>query len=108
MDDLEKIIAMTVRMTIKELKRNGMLKDRYTILLKETEPILREYFIKKNNKEIESFLINHSDDPYIDILYLHYRDGITIEKIAGYMDKDESTIKRNKKRLIMSIYELLN
>lgn len=108
MDNVEKIISMTVAATISELKRNGMLRDRYSVLLKDTEPVLREYFAKKNNKEIESFLITHSDDPYIDILYLHYRDNVTIERIAECLEKDVSTIKRNKKRLIMSIYDLIN
>jgi len=94
-------------MTIKELKRQGMIKANYVTVLKEVEPVLREYFRTKGNKQIEYFLRDRSDDTYIDILYLHYRDNITIERIAEVLEKDVSTIKRNKKRLIMSIYELL-
>lgn len=105
MDNVE--VQMIVRMTIKELKRQGMIKANYVTVLKEVEPVLREYFRKKENKKIEFFLRDRSDDTYIDILYLHYRDNITIERIAEVLEKDVSTIKRNKKRLIMSIYELL-
>ena len=105
MDNVE--VQMIVRMTIKELKRQGMIKANYVTVLKEVEPVLREYFRKKENKKIEYFLRDRSDDTYIDILYLHYRDNITIERIAEVLEKDVSTIKRNKKRLIMSIYELL-
>lgn len=100
-------IQSIVIMTIRELKRQGMIKDRYVIILKEVEPVIREYFEKKNNKELEYFLIDHSDDPYIDIIYLHYRDGVTIEKIAECLGKDVSTIKRNKKRLLVNIYDTL-
>lgn len=96
-----------ILMTISELKRQGMLKDRYVVILKEVEPVLKSFFKKKNNKELERFLIDHSDDPYIDIIYLQYRDGITMERIAEAMEKDVSTIKRNKKRLIMNIYRIL-
>ena len=96
-----------VRMTISELKKQGMLKDRYTVILKEIEPVIKRYFQKKNNKKMEYFLIQNSDDPYIDIIYLHYRDNATIERIADCMEKDISTIKRNKKRLIMSLYKEL-
>lgn len=105
MDNVE--VQRIVRMTIKELKRQGMIKANYVTVLKEVEPVLREYFRTKGNKQIEYFLRDRSDDTYIDILYLHYRDNITIERIAEVLEKDVSTIKRNKKRLIMSIYELL-
>ena len=102
----EEVQAIVV-MTITELKRQGMLKDRYSVILKETEPVIKDYFRKRNNKELEGFLIDYSNDQYIDIIYLHYRDGITIERIAELLDKDASTIKRNKKRLIMAIYNTL-
>lgn len=103
-EEIQNIIIMT----ISELKRQGMLRDEYTIILKETEPAIKEYFQKKNDKEIEFFLVEYSDDPYIDIIYLHYRDNITIERIAECMGKDVSTIKRNKKRLIKVLYNRLN
>lgn len=101
-------IQNIITMTINELRRQGMLKDDYTVILRETEPVLKEYFKKKNNKAIEYFLIEYSDDPYIDIIYLHYRDSITIERIAECLYKDTSTIKRNKKRLIKAIHSRLD
>ena len=103
-EEIQSIVAMT----ISELMRQGMLKDEYTVILKEVEPVIKEYFQKKNNKAVEYFLIEYSDDPYIDIIYLHYRDNVTIERIAECMGKDTSTIKRNKKRLIKAIYNRIN
>ena len=100
-------VQSIILMTIQELKRQGMLKDRYNLILKDTEPAVKEYFLNKENKKIGLFLRDFSDDPYIDIMYLYYRDGITLEKIAAMLDKDVSTIKRNKKRLLTELYELL-
>ena len=96
-----------ILMTLQELRRQDMLKDRYSVVIKNIDPILKEYFFKKNNKKIEYFLRTHSDDPYIDVIYLHYRDSMTLERIASILDKDTSTVKRNKKRLIMELYDIL-
>lgn len=100
-------IQSIVIMTVQELKRQGLLKDTYGVILREFEPVIREYFTKKKSKNIEKVLHSYSDDPYIDIIYLHYRDSLTLEKIAHVMDRDISTIKRNKKRLILGMYELM-
>ena len=100
-------VQAIVYMTIQEFKRQGLLKDRYSLILKDVEPVIREHFFTENNVKIQNFLIDFAYDPYIDIIYLHYRDNLTIERIASVMDKDVSTIKRNKKRLISKIYELL-
>ena len=53
------------------------------------------------------YLTTFMDDEYIDIIYAIYRDGNTQEWLAEYLGVDVSTIKRNKKRLITKIYELL-
>lgn len=100
-------VQAIVNMTIQEFKRQGLLKDRYSIILREVEPVIKDYFFKKNNSIIQRFLIDLSNNEYIDIIYLHYRDELTIMEIAGIMGKDESTIKRNKKKLIMEIYNRL-
>lgn len=99
-------VQIIVMQTIKELRRQGLLKDDYSVMLKEIEPEIRLFFSKRQNEGIERFLYDYSEDPYIDIIYLHYRDNVTIERIAEVMDKDISTIKRNKKRLIKKMYDL--
>ena len=101
-------VQVIVMQTIKELRRKGLLRDDYGVILKEIEPELRQFFSNRQNKTIEQFLINYSDDHYIDIIYLHYRDSVTIERIAELLDKDVSTIKRNKKRLLTKMYEVLD
>lgn len=100
-------VQSIVLATIAELRRQGMLRDEYEAIRKTSEPLIRQFFLKKNNEKIKKFLIEYSDDPYIDIIYLHYRDNATLEKIAEWMEKDVSTVKRNKKRLLMLLYDFL-
>ena len=101
-------IREIVRLTINELAKRKMLKlENYNSMLYAVEPKLKEFFKNKKDKKVRQILSQLSDDPYIDVIYLQYRDNKTLDKIAEYMEKDVSTIKRNKKRLIMSIYEML-
>ena len=100
-------IREIVRMTIDELDQRNMLKDPYQSILRVVDERLNRYFNGSDDAGISSALRQLSDDPYIDLIYLQYRDKRTIEAIADYYEKDTSTIKRNKKRLIKSIYEII-
>lgn len=90
-------IREIVRLTIDELDQRRMLKDPYQEILKVVNRRLYKFFNGGKDSTLSSALRQLSDDPYIDIIYLHYRDGQTIERIAEYYGKDTSTIKRNKK-----------
>lgn len=82
-----------VMMTISELKRQGFIRDFYGVALKTTEPILRGYFKGKKNKVLDDFFTTHSDDQYIEVMYLLYRDNVAIGCAADILRKDISTIK---------------
>lgn len=98
-----------VRITIDELGCRNMLSDPYSDILRQTEKKIYQFFNSKGNSNgIGNVLKELSDDAYIDIIYLQYRDGKTIEWIAEILEKDVSTILRNKKRIIKIIYERLN
>ena len=98
-----------VKMTLDELTQRKLITvDNYQTILQMVEPKLYEYFNDKGEGNgVSGVLYRFIDDEYIDIIYLIYRDGKTQEWIAEYMGVDVSTIKRNKKRLITKIYELL-
>lgn len=102
-------IKEVVKITIDELTKRKLLQtDNYQPVLKIVEPRLGKFF--KGNADgynISYALHCLSDDQYIDLIYLQYRDGKTLEWIAEYYDVDISTIKRNKKRLIYKIYEYI-
>ena len=97
-------IKEVVKMTIEELMSKNMLCDPYADILKQTEAKIIKFFNTEGDPEgIGKILKELSDDTYIDVIYLQYRDGKTIEWIAEAMDRNESTIIRNKKRLITTI-----
>lgn len=50
--------------------------------------------------KIERALAGIEDDPYFDIIRMKYFEGMTREEIADEMFVDESTISRNKNRLV--------
>ena len=96
-----------VRITIDEILERKLFKvDSYQYISGVVGVHLTNFFNGTNNK-VSHALRQLSSDPYIDIIYLQYRDGKTLEWIAEYMERDVSTVKRNKKRLITKIYELL-
>lgn len=101
-------VKEVVRMTIDELMARNMLCDPYTDILKQTEAKITKFFNSEGDADgVGKILKELSDDAYIDIIYLQYRDGKTIEWIAEAMDRNESTIIRNKKRIITTIHSKL-
>lgn len=100
-------IREVVKVTLDELLQRKLIES-HKFTLQAVDKSLYNFFSSKGNSKGIGYTLNQlSDDPYIDIIYLYYRDGKTLEWIAEYMDRDVSTIKRNKKRLINKIYELL-
>lgn len=101
-------IREVVKMTLDELTQRKLIKDDYQNILTAVERKLTQFFNNRGDGNGISYTLKVlSDDPYIDLIYLHYRDGKTLEWIAEYYEKEVSTIKRNKKRLIIKIHELL-
>jgi DNA-binding MarR family transcriptional regulator len=99
-------IREVVKMTLDELTLRKLIKDDYQSILKVVEGKLKNFFNNRGDG-ISYVLRQLSDDQYIDIIFLQYRDGKTLEWIAEYMAVDVSTVKRNKKRLMYAIYEQL-
>ena len=100
-------VKRVVKQTINELFIKDLIRDNYQSELKAVNKKLYHHFERKKDKRITNILNELSDDAYIDIIYLQYRDKKTLEFIAEILDKDISTIKRNKQRLIKAIYKML-
>lgn len=86
-----------------EADRYLELKNRYTIEKLE---------IERDLKRIDNALDKIRKDSYFDIIQLKYlnREGFEIktdEDIAVYLEKDRSTITRNRKRLINKLVTIL-
>lgn len=101
-------IREIVRITLDELTKSKLIKDDYPYILTVVEKKLNEFFSNRGDGNGISYVLRQLlDDKYIDIIFLHYRDGKTLECIAETMRVDIRTILRNKKRLILRIYELM-
>ena len=101
-------IREIVKITLDELTARKLIKDDYQFILKVVEKKLRAFFNDKGDSNGVSYALNQLiDDPYIDVIFLQYRDNATVEWIAEVMNVEVRTIMRNKKRLINRIFELL-
>ena len=99
-------IREIVRITIEELVDTKAFKiNSYDYVLDFVSTRLNKYFNDTDDTKLSKALKMLSDDYYIDIIYLQYRDDKTVEWVAEYFNKDTRTILRNKKRLIYRIYE---
>lgn len=100
-------IREVVKITIEELLDANALSDPFPRIKQIVEHELSLFFNSSSRSKIGSILNQLSDDEYIDIIFLYYRDNKTLDFIAEYFDRDVTTISRNKKRLILSIYTML-
>ena len=101
-------IREIVKITLDELTQRKVVKDDYPYILKDVEKKLQAFFNDKGDGNgVSSALKQLLDDPYIDVIFLQYRDGKKIDWIAEAMDVEVRTILRNKKRIILRIHELL-
>lgn len=105
---VQELVKATVRETIRELKRGGLLKSESDIAYTEATAILKSYYVDgETDTAVASALHELSDDPYYNIIPLYFRYGYTIERIAEYFDVEISTVSRNKKRLCLELYNLI-
>lgn len=102
-------IRRVVRTTIDELIQNKMLiSDNYKTISRVVEKKLFDFFGNKGDGNGIGYALHILlDDPYIDIVFSYYRDGKTLGQIAKDMGKGLSTVKRQRKRLVRQIYNIL-
>lgn len=85
-----------------------MLKDRSTVIYEEVAKMLRDaYDSGETNRELVHAMRQLTSDPYFELLPKYFGEGLTIERLAEEYDVEVSTITRNKKRLCLKIYELM-
>lgn len=103
--DIEEIFSMC----IEQLKKNHLLKKTNNAIYDEISDKLFEYYRKgANDRKITAAINDFKDDTYINIIPLFFKNRYTIENIADMMNVDVSTIVRNKKRLCLNLYMMLD
>ena len=116
MKNIEKIIEDTVNRTVLKLKMSGLMKDDRKTAAQKTEEILKNYprfklsdqpYTKKLCDKIETAMNTIKDDYYYDVISLYYFDGMTREEVAERFNTSETTISRNKKRLVDDLSAVL-
>ena len=108
-------IREVVKITLDELlEKKLIVLDNYKNVLVETQQRLEvdqklyDFFDNiVDGNGVGAALRELLDDPYIDIIFLYYRDGLNLEEVAEEMDKGITTIKRHKKRLQQRIHGML-
>lgn len=116
MKNIEKIIEDTVNRTVLKLKMSGLMKDDRKTAAQKTEEILKNYprfklsdqpYTKKLCEKIETAMNTIKEDYYYDVISLYYFEGKTREEVAERYNTSETTISRNKKRLIDALSAVL-
>ena len=103
------LIRVTIRETLTALKREGLLKNVSDQAYKDAQDTLRIYYAEgQPDGQIRKILKRLQGDKYIKIIPLYFAYHYTIEEIAEALDVEISTVSRNKKRLCMKIYNLLD
>ena len=115
--DVRQIISDTVNETVMKMKMAGLMKDSRKSATEKLEELLRNYptFKKIQDKEYTVKLVQNidaamktiEDDPYYDVIRLFYFEGHTRESIALDYGCTETTISRNKTRLLNKLKTIL-
>lgn len=117
MEDIRDIISDTVNETVAKMKMAGLTKDNRKTAIEKLEELLRNYptFKAVEGKEVTSKLVAKVEeamksiegDPYYDVIRLFYFEGQTRESIALDYGCTETTISRNKTRLLNKLKAIL-
>lgn len=104
-EEIKKYIDLTVKTTIKEYKKNGILKESDSAIYADASEIIASYYQNgKTDAAITYAIQGQRFDLYFRIIPMYFEEKRTVEKIAEALGVDVSTVVRNKKRLCLKIY----
>lgn len=114
---VKQIIQDTVNETVLKMKMAGLMKDNRRTSTEKLEELLRSYpaFKRIEDKEdtvklvrkVEEAMQTIAGDPYYDVIRLFYFEDRTRESIALDFGCTETTISRNKTRLLNKLKTIL-
>lgn len=115
--ETKELIEQTVNETVIKIKTAGMLKDGRKTSIEKLEELLwnyptfkkiedKKYTVKLVEKVEEAFK-SIENDPYFDVIRMFYFEGYTREYIALQYQCTETTISRNKSRLLKILAPML-
>lgn len=108
--EIKSIINDTANTVVLKMKMAGLIRDGRKTAIEKTEELLRNYPIFKDIKDqeytiklvvkIEDALKDIEDDIYYDVIPMFYFHNETREYIAERFGCTETTVSRNKTRLL--------
>lgn len=114
--DVDQIIEETVNMTVLKLKSAGLMKEDRKTAVQKTEELLRNYpkfklsdqeHTRELCRKIETALDTIRSDYYFEVIGLYYFERYTREEVAVHFNTSETTISRNKSRLLNELAAVL-
>lgn len=104
-DKVKELIDLTVKKSIEEYKKSGLLKESDNVCYSDASEIIASYYKSERNEASITYAIQGQRfDPYFRIIPMYFQENKTIEKISEELGVDISTVVRNKKRLCLAIY----
>lgn len=104
-EEIRQLIAQTVKQSILEFKRSGLLKDPDSAAYTDATEMLSNYYNSdKTDQALTYALQGLRFDPYFKIIPMYFEDKMTVEAISEELGVDMRTVYRNKKRLCVAIY----
>lgn len=105
-EEIRDYINLTIRKTLGEIKKSGLMRDSSNVLYAEATELLSNYYSAgKSEASITYAIQSIRFDPYYRIIPLYFEKCYKLEAIAEELGVDISTIVRNKKRLCLEIYQ---
>lgn len=105
-EEIRDYINLTIRNTLGEIKKSGLMRDSSNVLYAEATELLSNYYSAgKSEASITYAIQSIRFDPYYRIIPLYFEKCYKLEAIAEELGVDISTIVRNKKRLCLEIYQ---
>ena len=111
-EQIAKIISDTVNATVLKLRTAGIISDSQKTAYEKTEEMLFNYnsfrdtqqpYAQNIVRQIENSLESLKNEPYIEVIRLYYFCGYTNETCARMIDRDERTVRRNRKRIVRQL-----
>lgn len=108
-DDIKQIIEATVTATILKLKAAGIIQDGQKTAIEKTEALLYQYtqlretdqpYARRVVQEIDAALEGLKNDPFVDVIRLHYFEGQTYEACANELYCSRRTVTRKCTALV--------
>ena len=105
----EETVKEIVKTTVRELRKNGLLKRGDDVAYSEISERLFEYYQNpERDSEMAEALERIKSDYYFEIIPKYYSEKYTIDWIAEEFQCEISTVTRNKKRLCLRLFNMLD